>query len=158
MKTRLAVRPLAPDDFARWLHLRACLWPDLRENPNSEAEARGWLAREDAAVFVLESEANLDGFVEVGERAYADGCDTSPVAFLEGWYVEASLRRKGCGAALVHAAESWARARGLTEFASDALLDEFISQQAHRALGFEEVERAVRYRKSLLTQAEAHLA
>ena len=51
--------------------------------------------------------------------------------------------------ALLNAAEVWARARGLREFASDALLDEVTSHQAHEAFGFIEVERAVRYRKRL---------
>ena len=38
---------------------------------------------------------------------------------------------------------------GIPQFASDALLDKIDSQQAHEALGFTEVERAVRYRKPL---------
>jgi hypothetical protein len=36
-----------------------------------------------------------------------------------------------------------------TDFASDALLDNDTSHKAHEALGFVEVERAVKYRKAL---------
>jgi len=59
------------------------------------------------------------------------------------------VRRQGIGAALVRAAEAWARARGYREFASDAQLHNVDSQRAHMALGLTEVERAVLYRKVL---------
>ena len=39
-----------------------------------------------------------------------------------------------------------ARARGFTELASDALIENGGSQRAHEALGFREVERSVKYR------------
>jgi aminoglycoside 6'-N-acetyltransferase I len=115
------------------------------------AEMVEWVARPDAVVFVAEREGGrgLAGFAEVATRPYADGCETSPVAYLEGWYVDPDARRHGVGRALVRAAEGWARERGLREFASDALLENVISQRAHEALGFVEVERAVRYRKPL---------
>jgi aminoglycoside 6'-N-acetyltransferase I len=71
------------------------------------------------------------------------------VAFLEGWYVDPDHRGLGLGRALIEAVEAWARERGLQELASDALLDNAPSQQAHEHLGFVEVERAVRYRKPL---------
>ncbi len=79
----------------------------------------------------------------------ADSCETSPVAYLEGWWVDADVRGQGIGAALIFAAEAWARARGYSEFASDTTLDNTLSQVAHERLGFVEVERAVLYRKAL---------
>ena len=53
------------------------------------------------------------------------------------------------GRALVAAAEEWARAQGYSEVASDALVENEASHRAHRALGFDEVERSVAFRKSL---------
>jgi len=99
------------------------------------------LATDDAGAYV--------GFAEAGERPYADGCDSSPVAFLEGWYVEPSYRHRYVGAALVQAVEAWARERGLTELASDTLLDNEAGLQAHLHTGFEEVERSIKLRKPL---------
>ena len=58
-------------------------------------------------------------------------------------------RGRGVGRALVAAAEAWARGRGCTEFASDALLDNATSAAAHKALGFEEVEQIRCFRKTL---------
>jgi tetratricopeptide (TPR) repeat protein len=72
------------------------------------------------------------------------------VAFLEGWFVEEHARRRGVGAALIRAAESWAREQGCTEFASDALVDNDVSSQAHKALGFKEVEVIRCFMKTLV--------
>lgn len=145
----MRIRPYEPADLPEWLRMRRALYPDLAPEDESR-DAAEWLARADATVIVAERDGGgLAGFVEVGERAYADGCETSPVAYLEGWWVDADARRAGVGAALARAAEAWGRARGHTEMASDALLDNTVSHRAHGALGFEEVERAVHYRKAL---------
>ena len=111
---------------------------------------RAWLARPDAVVFVAaRSGGGLAGFAEAATRPYAEGCATSPVAVLEGWYVDPDVRRHGVGRALVAAVERWSRAAGLRELASDALLDNLTSHRAHARLGFREVERLVCFYKPL---------
>lgn len=145
----VTVRAYAPGDHAEWLRMRRALYDDMAPE-DEEADAAAWLARPDATVLVAaRPDGRLAGFAELGERAYADGCDTSPVAFLEGWWVDADARRRGVGAALVAAGIVWARERGYRELASDALLDNVTSHRAHEALGFAEVERAVKYRMPL---------
>ena len=136
-------------DVPEWVRMRLALWPG--EGIDAETrDAAAMLARDDAAVYVAERPGGgLCGFAEAGSRDYADGCDTSPVAYLEAWYVDADVRRSGVGAALVRAVEAWARERGYAELASDALLDNVVSHQAHESLGFAEVERSVKYRKAL---------
>ena len=115
-----------------------------------EEEMRALLLRDDAAVFVTERpDGSVCGFVEVGSRLYADGCRTSPVGYIEAWYVDPDVRRAGYGRALLEAADAWARRRGYTEMASDALLDNTVSHEAHIRSGFSEVERVVQFRKSL---------
>jgi aminoglycoside 6'-N-acetyltransferase I len=139
------IRLYTAADRDEWERMRSALWPE-----QDATELGVWLARGDAVVLVADAGGGrLSGFAEVGERSTADGCDTSPVAYLEGWWVDADCRRQGIGAALAAAAEEWARARGHREFASDTTLDNMISQAAHRRLGFTEVERAVLYRKVL---------
>ena len=111
---------------------------------------RAFLARADAAVFIAERpDGSLAGFVEVGTRPYADGCDTSPVGYIEAWYVDPDVRRAGHGRALLRSAEQWALERGYAEMASDALLDNHVSHRAHERSGYIEVDRVVQFRKPL---------
>jgi len=89
------------------------------------------------------------GFAELSIRSHADSCDSIGVAYLEGWFIDSAVRRQGAGAALVQAAEQWARAQGCTEFASDTELDNAASAAAHEALGFTEVSRLICFRRVL---------
>jgi len=101
-------------------------------------------------VLVAEADSTVIGFIEVGLRSHADGCDTrQPVGFIEGWYVEPAHRGQGVGRALMGAAESWARSQGCRELASDTWIDHESSQRAHEALGFEVVDRCVNFKKTL---------
>ena len=141
----IIIRDLTASDRHRWLDLRKQLWPD-----SDEAEALAWESREDAATLLAESTADgVIAFAEVSVRPYADGCDTNPVAFLEGWYVQSVHRRKEVGRRLVQAALSWAKKRGLRELASDSLLGDSAAHRAHIGVGFQEVERSIKYRMSL---------
>jgi len=104
----------------------------------------------DVVWFVIDrGDGRLGGYVEVGTRPYAAGCDTSPVAYVEAWYVDEDLRRQGLGGRLFAAVENWARAHGHTELASGSLIDNGTSIAAHKSLGFTEVERQVHFAKRL---------
>lgn len=145
----MRVRAYGDDDWADWLRMSVGLFPE--ETPDDLAKGmREFRARSDAEVFVVErDDGSIAGFVEAGSRPYADGCDTSPVGYIEAWYVDDDVRRRGYGRALLAAAEEWARRRGYTEMASDALIQNETSHAAHRASGYEEVERHVLFRKGL---------
>lgn len=151
----MIVRPATPGDLELLARLRAALWP---ESPVSEHahELSSILAGKPLGIlplviFVAEStDGTLVGFLEAALLSCADGCDiTHPVGYVEGWYVAASHRRQGIGAALLRAAEDWARSQGCREMASDTQLTNTLSQQVHESLGFAVAERAVLYRKAL---------
>lgn len=148
------IRPATRQDAAAWSALRAALWPEA-DAAELRTEVDAFFLGEIpptliAAVFLAESDnGTLIGMLELSLRPYADGCESSPVPFLEGWYVAPKSRRRGVGAALLKAGEEWAVAQGYAEMASDALLENTISERAHKALGFDEVERAIRFRKEL---------
>lgn len=101
------------------------------------------------AIFVARSGSEAIGFIHVGLRVYADGCETSPVGYIEAWYVAEEYRRTGVGEDLIGAAENWARELGCTEMGSDCLLDNEVSLAAHTAIGYTESERLIAFRKDL---------
>jgi aminoglycoside 6'-N-acetyltransferase I len=145
----MKVREYRDADWSTWLRMSVALFPEYSAEVLVPG-MREFRARSDAEVFVAEdSDGAVVGFVEVGSRPYADGCDTSPVGYIEAWYVDTHLRREGCGRALLTAAEAWARNRGYREMGSDALLGNDVSHAAHLRAGYEEVDRVVQFRKPL---------
>lgn len=145
----VVVRPVRAADTDAWLEMRVALWPE-----GSRAEHRSEIAEYlatgagDTCLVAVAGEVPV-GFVELSIRALAPGCVSDRIGYLEGWYVVPGWRRRGVGRALVAAGEAWARTKGCTEFASDALIDNHISQAAHRTLGFTEIEAVVCFRKDL---------
>ena len=123
------------------------LWPDCSEK---DLEALLGLSPSEGIVLVAErSDGTLGGFAELGTRKYAGGCDTSPVAYLEGIWIDSDLRRTGIASHMVREAEGWSRSMGLTEFASDCEIDNHVSEAFHRAVGFEEEERIICWRRDV---------
>ncbi len=145
-----SVRRATRDDKEAWVGLRSCLWPDA---PAADHAADGetiWEKYLEAAVFLaLDQTGKAVGFAEVFLRGFASGCDTSPVVFLEGIWVNPVARGKGAGRKLVEACAGWGREVGCKELGSGALLDNKASHVAHKAWGFEETERVIYYRMKL---------
>jgi len=155
----IRVRRISSADRAMWVQLRHALWPhdsleelarDARKLLRTERGGEFRRSTMRATVFVAElPSGRLAGFAEFDQRPIADGCRTSPVGYLEGWYVLPKYRRRGVGSALVRAGERWARAHGCTEMASDAHLENEVSRKAHRSLGFREMEELVHFHRPL---------
>jgi aminoglycoside 6'-N-acetyltransferase I len=135
--------------------MQALLWPDTGvEEHRRELDAvlgHPMIGTLPMVILVSEDEScALIGFLEVGMRSHADGCNPArPVGFVEGWFVQERFRNRGVGGELMRSAEDWARAHGCLEMASDALIDNQGSQRAHEALGFDVVDRCVHFRKGL---------
>jgi len=145
----MKVRAFRDADWPEWLRMSVALFPD-EDVGEIEKGMRQMRERPDYAVFLAErDDGSISGFVEVGSRSYADGCETFPVGYIEAWYVDPDVRRGGYGRALFKAAEEWARGQGFTEMGSDALLDNEVSHAAHRRIGYDEVGRVVQFRKIL---------
>lgn len=128
--------------------MRCALWPGSPSDHDVETR-RYFEQRENTRTFVAEEGGRLLGFLELDLRKYAPGCQSSPVPFIEGWYVEPDVRRRGIGRALVGAAEGWARSAGFNEIASDSEIENDGSIAAHGALGYAEIERVVCFRRTL---------
>lgn len=144
----MTIRPAIASDGAEWLRMRELLWPGdghaLEIAAHFAAESRAGVT-----LVAVRPGGGLGGFVEVELRSYAEDCESSPVPYIEGWYVDEDLRRAGVGRALIDAAMAWARDAGFSEIASDTLADNAASIAAHLALGFEKTAELVTFRRSL---------
>ncbi len=146
----MTVRQLKPSDLPEWARLRTALWPRCSRVDTEKEIKKVYANPAKYAVFVSErSDGGLQGFVEASLRDYADDCTTSPVGYIEGWYVDPDARRKGIGRQLVAAAEEWARSKGCQEMASDTELTNTQSQAVHCRLGYDQCDTLVHFRKIL---------
>jgi aminoglycoside 6'-N-acetyltransferase I len=134
-----------------WLALRQALWPHCSRARHLSEMSLYVASPERYAPFIAySSSAQAVGLVEASVRTdYVNGTSSSPVAFLEGIYVVPEARRKGVATSLFATISRWAQSIGCKELASDALLENETSHALHRALGFQETERVVFFRKAL---------
>jgi aminoglycoside 6'-N-acetyltransferase I len=145
----ITIRQLQQKDEDEWLRMRLALWP-YETFEELLTEMAGIFPNPEMPVFVAErADGRLGGFLEGGTRPYAEGCETSPAGYIEGWYVDEDLRRQGVGRMLMDAMEAWARERGLKELGSDTWLWNEASIGAHLRLGYAEAERLVHFAKKL---------
>lgn len=148
----IRVRSAAPADAPVWARMRHALWPEQDSAALAAETAQYFAGRLSMPLEVLIAEdesGRIVGFAELSIRNYAEDCETDRVAYLEAWYVEPDIRRRGVGRALVTGAEAWGRAKGCVEFGSDAVIDNEVSATAHRALGFTETVQIRCFRKLL---------
>ncbi len=148
----MTILPATAAHLPQWATLRYALWTwDTVEDHAEEAQELYLKGNPDRAAFVALDDAGVvTGFAEATlRRDYVEGCETSPVAFLEGIYILPEARKSGVARALSDAVADWGRSRGCTEYASNALIDNVDSHAFHAAIGFEETERVVFFRKAL---------
>jgi aminoglycoside 6'-N-acetyltransferase I len=146
----IAIVQAGPEHLDGWAALRHLLWD---EEPASvhRAEAAEQLAEPERFLNLVALDGgSVVGFAEASIRhEYVNGCEDSPVLFLEGICVAPQARRKGLARRLVAAVADWGRAQGCREFASDTWHDDAESHAFHLAAGFAETERVVYFRQEL---------
>ena len=135
----MPVREAGQADLPAVHAMMLALWPDAGSYDFGDETVLVWECDNGA----------LGGFISLSVRAWAEGCDSTPVPYIEGWWVAPQLRRIGVGTALVAAVEQWCRDRGYVELGSDTDFDNEISQHAHTSLGFEPTLRLQFFRKRL---------
>lgn len=108
------------------------------------------LHKEQTAFFIKYTNSFPAGFAQCGLRNdYVEGTESSPVEYLEGIFVKKEYRHNGYAKELLLSCEEWAKKMGCTEFANDCELSNVGSLQFHIAVGFEESNRIICFRKRI---------
>lgn len=138
-----------PNEAERLAELVKIVWPNHTLAELTEIVME-YLRSEQSAVFVTEMDGAYVGIALCGLRHdYVEGCETSPVGYLEGVAVREAYRRRGVAEALVSECEQWAREQGCTEFAGDCEQTNTASLGFHLGVGFSEENRIICFKKML---------
>lgn len=125
------------------------LWP--QQSPAIiEQEMAESFKKDDAITFLAFAKKRAVGFSHCQLRYdYVEGTKSSPVAYLEGIFVDRDHRRQGYGRELLSACEAWAREKHCSEFGSDSQLTDTDSLMFHLKTDFEETNRLICFVKKL---------
>jgi len=80
---------------------------------------------------------------------YVEGCNASPVGYMEMLFVQEPFRKKGIAKELYQTVESWSAEKGCTEIAADTWEWNKASREFHKQLGFREAEILVHFIKDI---------
>ena len=109
-----------------------------------------YMDSDESAVFAEKRDGRFIGVALCCLRHdYVEGCETSPVGYLEGVSVKEAYRKQGVAKRLVEECEQWVRENGCREFASDCALDNTASLNFHLQVGFQEQNRIICFKKVL---------
>lgn len=148
MDLDVTIREMRGLDQDVWLGMYRKLWPKFSDEALL-AEIGRINKSSKRSAFLAEAEGRAVGFAEYGLRDYANGCNSQPVPFLEGVWVDDAYRGQGIARALIEFLLIRAKRAGFVEFGSDVELSNYSSQLMHERLGFEQTEKVIYYRKVL---------
>lgn len=147
----VVVRQALPADLDIVLALRLALLREHAGNavygrlhPDAPDRARRLFAEQLASpaetVYLAERDGATVGVLRCAESTGSPLLHPARYAYISSVYVRPEARRGGVLHALMHAAEEWARARGLREMRLHNAADNPLADAAWEALGFDVVE------------------
>ncbi len=145
----MTIETLTQQNLNDLVHLVIKLWPDCTFDQELKNYER-ILQSENETVFLGTLQKRYVAFIHLKLRTdYVEGSNTSPVAYIEGLYVEPEFRKSDIGRTLVRAGESWGKEMGCTQYASDAEEGNDQSIKFHKKVGFKEANRIVCFSKDI---------
>lgn len=142
----MKLRAITQNDFTLWHEYRKSLYSESDDARNLEEmnvifKSDYWLCQ-----FIEDHNGEPVGLVELSFRNVADGCLSTPVPYLEGFYIVESERNKGLGTKVIRFLIDWCKDKGYSEFATDTELKNKLAQHFYEKAGFKEVDRIVEYK------------
>jgi len=139
----MKITPYTTNHLPAWLKMRAALFNDedpklLEEEVHQITKSNTLKTQPFQCLLAFDEADNPIGFIELTIRSSAEDCMTSPVLYIEGWYVDPTHQGTGVGKALMNAAFDWGRQHNCKEAASDTRPSNITSTKIHQALGFED--------------------
>lgn len=143
------IKSAVKEDAGILAELAIKMWDDASIS-ELEQEFEELIVSDKAKCFIKYVDGIAVGFAQCQLRTdYVEGTDSSPVGYLEGIFVEDKYRKCGYARELLRECENWAKEKQCTEFASDCELVNEESLRFHMALGFEEVNRIICFKKEI---------
>ena len=143
------IKTAAKSDARILAQLAIQMWKDNSVTA-LEKEFEELIANDKAVCFIKYIDNTAIGFAQCQLRTdYVEGTETSPVGYLEGIFIVEKHRHCGYAKELLKECEKWAKEKNCSEFASDCELDNNNSLNFHIAMGFEETNRIICFRKDL---------
>lgn len=148
--TQFRVVILEQKNLYAWCQLRNLLWPNDRVEEHMQEGLKIIESNALISFLIVDPHESFVGFADASIRTdYVNGCDHSPVAYLEGIFILEDFRNLGLARLLLKEVEKWGRSKKCLELASDTSLDNEISQNMHKKLGFEPTETVIFFKKNL---------
>ena len=136
-------------NLEEWTNLAVMLFPDSSFVEEFDLH-KHILTLENEVGFLYQKDNRYVGFMNLSIRYdYVNGTDTSPVVFVEAIYVLPDYRQHGIGKEFIEYAEMFAKQKGITQLASDCLIDNYLSESFHKSCGFIEKERVICFVKNI---------
>lgn len=149
----MRIIPADNSNLKDWIDLTLKLFPD--ETSEEVHETYQKYLSDDSAMqkeigFLTQINRRIIAFMNISIRNdYVNGTDTSPVVYIEAIYVLEKYRGQGIARKLISRAEEFARERGITQIASDCLIENAASESFHKSCGFQEAERVICFVKDI---------
>lgn len=125
------------------------LWPDNTRDEAIEI-IKEYLYGNETGTFIHLVDNQCVGLALCSLRNdYVEGCESSPVGYLEGIVVDAKHRKNGIAKMLCAECEQWAKDKGCKEFASDCEVTNENSLNFHLSIGFAEENKIICFKKEI---------
>ena len=132
--------------FSEWKAFRRQIYSVLDEQYDSQEMEQIYSSDDWFCFFIGNENEDIVGLVELSSRNIVDNCLSSPVAYLEGLYIDEDYRNQGLGEKTLELILDWCHKNGFQELATDTEIDNDRAQKFYKNFGFKETDRVVEFR------------